>query len=110
MLEFRFLFSSSARWFKVSLRLGLKPKPLEERKYCLRRPVKRVARRFSREKQIEVLMFLAHHRVNTDNGSYRPPTQAEASKWFKISQQNISNWVRNQDGILGKQKGAYRVD
>jgi hypothetical protein len=92
------------------LRPGPKPKPLEERKYTPRPPIKRVVRRFSREKQIEVLMFLTHHRVKMDNGSYRPPTQPEASRWFKIPQQTISRWVRNKDGILEKKKGSYRVD
>ena len=43
---------------------------------------------YSREKIIQVLVFLTHHRVpNKGATSCRPPTQTEAAQWLKIPQQ-----------------------
>ena len=66
-------------------------------------------RRYSREKTVQVLIFVAQHRVpaNKDT-SCRPPTQTEAAQWFKIPQ-NISGWWRNRDEIVVRQEGSYRI-
>lgn len=62
-------------------------------------------------------MFLIHHCVieETDTGvvpnwCYRPPTQQQATIWFKISQQIISAWWRNIINIFSLQTGSYNVE
>ncbi|KAF8421173.1 hypothetical protein EV426DRAFT_718824 [Tirmania nivea] len=58
---------------------GPKPKCLENRVYKVQGPIQRVKRSYSREKKIEVLMFLIHHRLPKDSDEdneieYRCPT------------------------------------
>ncbi|RPB23139.1 hypothetical protein L211DRAFT_299297 [Terfezia boudieri ATCC MYA-4762] len=82
---------------KSKQRPGRKPKPLEDRVYKVRGPIRRIERSYSREKKGEVLMFLMHHRVpkdlkfddDDDVVEYRPPIQMEASRWFKIPQRSM---------------------
>jgi len=97
---------------KMKLRPGRKPKPLEERVYRHVGPIQRVERTYSREKKVEVLMFLTHHRVPKDSHcdwlEYRPPTQMEASKWFKIPQRTIACWWRDRVDIIGQKIGSRR--
>ena len=75
---------------------GPKPKPLDARPYKQHKPISRIERSYPRERKIQVLLFLIHHRVkddqrrraragytNTepespDGAVYRPPTTAEA--------------------------------
>ena len=91
-------------------RPGPKTTPLEARPYKQRKPVSRIERSYSRERKIEVLLFLIHHRVKDDqrrraragcenadtelpNGTiYRPPTAAEASAYWKIPEITIKSW------------------
>lgn len=82
---------------KAKQRPRPKPKTLENRVYKARGPIRRVERSYSREKKIEVLMFLMHHRVPKDDDEddgieYRCPAQTEASQWFKIPQRTIAEW------------------
>ncbi|KAF8417272.1 hypothetical protein BGX38DRAFT_1070071, partial [Terfezia claveryi] len=91
-------------------RPGPKPKCLESRVYKVRGPIQRVQRSYSREKKIEVLMFLIHHRLPKDNDQdeYRCPTQTEASQWFKIPQRTIAQWWKNRVQIVGQKIGSRR--
>ena len=48
---------------KAKQRPGPKPKPLEDQVYKAKGLIRRVKRSYSREKKVEVLMFLIHHRI-----------------------------------------------
>ena len=76
-----------------------KTTPLDARPYKQHKPISRIKRSYSRERKIQVLLFLIHHQVkdnqrrraragytNTetelpDSTVYRPPTTAEASAY-----------------------------
>jgi len=73
---------------KARQRPGRKPKALEDRVYKARDPIRRVERSYSREKKVEVLMFLTHHRVpkfddEDDRVEYRPPRQASGLRFHR---------------------------
>ncbi|KAF8448369.1 hypothetical protein BGX38DRAFT_1189847 [Terfezia claveryi] len=51
---------------KAKQRPGPKPKSLENRVYKIWEPIQKVKRSYSREKKIEVLMILIHHRLPQD--------------------------------------------
>ena len=97
---------------KAKQRPGPKPKALENRVYKVRGPIRRVERSYSREKKIEVLIFLMHRLPKgggEDDGiEYRCPTQTEASQWFRIPQRTISEWLRNRVQIVGQKIGSRR--
>lgn len=90
------------------LRPGRKPKSLENRIYKPAKRIVRIKRSYAREKTVEVLMFLLHHRLPKGSG-LRTPTQVEASKWFKIPQRSIAVWWQNRDLIVGQKIGARRL-
>ncbi|EGS23646.1 uncharacterized protein CTHT_0003420 [Thermochaetoides thermophila DSM 1495] len=101
---------------------GPQPKPLKE--------IKRVERTYTRERKIEVLMYLLNHRVpdkrdlkhvprarlgqphgfdrnkdlvQTEDGEwvwYRPPTYAEASAFWKIPMPTICGWWESRKKLL----------
>ncbi|KAK3393168.1 hypothetical protein B0H63DRAFT_516370 [Podospora didyma] len=111
-------------------RPGPAPKPLSERLAMkAAKPVRRVERSYTRERKIEVLMFLLNHRVPdprprkvprrrigqpheeeltqpmvaTPNGDlvwYRAPTYAEASSWWKIPTPTIQGWWDSREKLL----------
>lgn len=64
-------------------RPGPKAKPLSNGAYKLRCPIRRIRRSYSRQRKIEVLLFLLNHRVaaNTAESEYWRPTFAEASAY-----------------------------
>jgi hypothetical protein len=85
------------------------------------KPVKRLQRSYSREKKIQVLTFLAHHKVvrarqrqqrRRDGASeadtvlsidvllYRDVTLEEAGAFFKIPVSTIHNWWARREAIL----------
>ena len=99
-------------------RPGPKPTPLEARPYKQHKPISRIIRSYSRERKIQVLLFLLHHRVQddqrrraragctnaetelSDGTIYRPPTAAEASAYWKIPEPTIKSWWRQRDKIV----------
>ncbi|KAH8812934.1 hypothetical protein F5884DRAFT_318914 [Xylogone sp. PMI_703] len=100
---------------------GPKPKPLHERKYKPRtKPVSALRRSYSKERKIEVLMFLLYHQVGisprttyrvpkyrtglpeSTNSCYRPVTIKEASEFWKIPEGTIHEWWVRRDRILSK--------
>jgi hypothetical protein len=99
---------------------GPKPKPLLDRK-AVDKPVKRQQRSYSREKKIQVLTFLLHHKMVrtrqrqrrrrdgaseadalllTDVLVYRDVTLEETSVFFKIPVTTVYNWWARRDAIL----------
>src|SRR6266702_7604593 len=96
-------------------RPGPKTTPLDARPYKQHKPISRIERSYSRERKIQVLLFLIHHRVKDDqrrraragctnaetelpDGTvYRPPTAAEASAYWKIPEPTIKGWWRQRD-------------
>lgn len=94
---------------------GPKPKALEDRVYKPSKPIKRREASYSRQKKIEVLKFLTHHKVFLDGSishrpdRYREPTIAEAARHFNIPRRSISNWVKQSDQILNNatKNGMY---
>ena len=97
---------------RARCRPGPKPKPLSNRVYKPRGPIKRVRRTYSRERKIEVLLFLIHHRVppsqNSRSTEYRRPTNAEAASYWKIPENTIQEWWKKQDEILGMKSDSRR--
>ncbi|KAF2186694.1 hypothetical protein K469DRAFT_726176 [Zopfia rhizophila CBS 207.26] len=97
-------------------RPGPKPTPLDARPYKQHKPISRIERSYSRERKIEVLLFLIHHRVKddqrrraragcanvelSDGTVYRPPTTAEASAYWKIPDRTIRAWWQQRDKIV----------
>jgi hypothetical protein len=99
---------------------GPKPKSLLDRK-AVDKPVKRLQRTYSREKKIQVLTFLVHHKVvrarqrqqrRRDGASeadallsidvllYRDVTLEEAGAFSKIPVTTIYNWWARREAIL----------
>ena len=97
-----------------------KPKPLLDRK-AVDKPVKRQQRSYSREKKIQVLTFLLHHKVVRSAGQqrrrregaseadaslpvdrliYRDVTLEEAAAFFKIPIRTAGGWWAQRDTIL----------
>ncbi|GAB1311408.1 hypothetical protein MFIFM68171_01618 [Madurella fahalii] len=111
-------------------RPGPTPKPLAERLPTKPvKQVKRVERSYSRERKIEVLLYLLNHRVpdarprrvprrrigqpheqeltqpmvRTETGEYvwyRAPTYAEASEFWKIPTPTIQGWWDSREKLL----------
>ncbi|KAK0633462.1 hypothetical protein B0T14DRAFT_561058 [Immersiella caudata] len=111
-------------------RMGPKPKPLSERvqSWTFDKPKTRLERSYTRERKIEVLMYLVKHNIPFDTSyrkvarkrigqyneeaefsevgpdgrtvSYRSPTYKEASEFWKIPVATISNWWEHRDKIL----------
>ncbi|KAK4240677.1 hypothetical protein C8A03DRAFT_12979, partial [Achaetomium macrosporum] len=103
---------------------GPAPKPLSERlKARALKEVKRVERSYTRERRIQVLLWLINHRVpdartthlprrrmgqplvlersETDaNVWYRPPTYEEASQFWKVPIPTIQGWWDRRKKIL----------
>ena len=95
--------------------------------------IKRPQKNCSRNRKIEVLMFIHHHRVVLEpsgvgyrlprvpvgleitsekklNGTtiyYRPPTFSEASNFWKVPLRTIEYWWAHQATILEPQRKAY---
>jgi len=105
-------------------RPGPKTTPLDARPYKQHKPISRIERSYSRERKIQVLLFLIHHRVKDDqrrraragctnaetelpDGTvYRPPTAAEASAYWKIPEPTIKGWWRQRDKIVESKAGS----
>jgi hypothetical protein len=51
---------------RIPKKRGPKPKPIEERPYKQPKPISRVQRSYSRERKIEVILYLLHHRIQDD--------------------------------------------
>ncbi|KAK4034006.1 hypothetical protein C8A01DRAFT_39524 [Parachaetomium inaequale] len=111
-------------------RPGPAPKPLSEKLRAKPlKEVRRVKRKFTRERKIEVLLYLLNHRVadtrerrcprrrmgqpheeeltqpiaQGENGNfvwYRAPTYTEASKFWKIPVPTICGWWDSREKIL----------
>ncbi|KAK3330823.1 hypothetical protein B0H66DRAFT_544976 [Apodospora peruviana] len=106
---------------------GPAPKPMMElAKFKNKKPVKRAERSYTRERKIEVILFLLNHKVVDDRQQlrqprrrigqplenivevgpdgqlvkYRAPTYAEASEWFKVPVPTINGWWDNRVKIL----------
>lgn len=109
---------------------GPAPKPLSEKlKAKALKQIKRVERSYTRERKIEVLLYLLTHRVpdsgprktprrrigqpqedcstqpvvENENGElvwYRAPTYAEASDFWKIPTPTIQGWWDSRDKLL----------
>jgi len=105
-------------------RPGPAPKPKHElAKWKNKKPLQRVERSYTRERKIEVLMFLLNHRIAdtmpgraprrrlgqppiaeepTGRNEYgqlvweRAPTYAEASAWYKVPMPTIHGWWDNR--------------
>jgi hypothetical protein len=100
---------------------GPKPKSLLDRK-AVEKPVKRQQRSYSREKKIQVLTFLVHHKVvrsritqqrrrrqgaceadallSVDLLTYRDVTLDEAGAFFKIPVRTIGGWWARREAVL----------
>ena len=92
------------------VRPGPKAKPMRNRVYKLRGPIRRIRRSYSRERKIEVLLFLLNHRVaaNEAEAEYRRPTFAEASAYWKIPLSTIHEWWEKQEEILQQKTNSHR--
>ncbi|RPB00518.1 hypothetical protein L873DRAFT_1564006, partial [Choiromyces venosus 120613-1] len=91
---------------------GPKPKPLASRSHQPRGPIQRIRRSYSKARKIQVLLFLLHHRVAVDGtaqSQFRPPTQLEASRYWKIPEATISQWWLKRDEILQLPSTARRA-
>ncbi|KAF2184892.1 hypothetical protein K469DRAFT_750733 [Zopfia rhizophila CBS 207.26] len=82
--------------------------PLEVRPYKQHELISRIERSYPRERKVDVILFLIHHRVKNDqrrqaragctnielsDGTvYRPPTTAEALAYWKIPDRTIRAW------------------
>ncbi|KAM5380051.1 hypothetical protein ACJZ2D_003698 [Fusarium nematophilum] len=84
----------------LAKRRGPRPKPYSERQYTPRAPIQRVQRSYSRRKKEEVIIWLTHHRVEGQNGVFKPPSLRDAADHFKISHTTIAGWWRHRDDIL----------
>lgn len=98
-----------------------------------RQPIKRVERSFTKERKVEVLLFLECHRVRKAVPKKAPlkknsvatrakraaeetdtivkwirPTQHQASVYWKIPENTIRNWWTAREGIFGQQ-GTTRL-
>jgi hypothetical protein len=100
---------------------GPKPKPLLDRQ-AVDKPVKRLLRSYSREKKIQVLTFLLHHKMvrsrlvqqrrrrqgaseadaflSVDQLTYRDVTLEEAAAFFKIPLATVGRWWVGREAIL----------
>ncbi|KAK5654958.1 hypothetical protein OQA88_6715 [Cercophora sp. LCS_1] len=109
-------------------RRGPKPKPLSEKVkgWKFEKPKRRQERSYTRERKIEVIMFLLNHRVpdtrevmprrrygqydveneppqENPDGTFtyfRAPTYTEASEWWKIPTATICSWWDKREAIL----------
>ncbi|KAK4234662.1 hypothetical protein C8A03DRAFT_18485, partial [Achaetomium macrosporum] len=105
-------------------RRGPKTTPLAQRAPSkVFKPIQRIERTFSRQKKIEVLSFLHHHRIynperrldfrlrsgTQDNGDYRPPTLAGASVFFQIARSTIKTWWKNLEAIVEGKVPKFRA-
>ncbi|RFU25261.1 hypothetical protein B7463_g11085, partial [Scytalidium lignicola] len=114
--------SANIQWPQYS-KPGPKPKPLEERIYKPRsQPVTSARRSFTRERKIEVLKYLFHHKViatssphyqkprvrfgmpesiiTVDGVTYQAVTTEEASQFWKIPVSTIKQWWLKREEIL----------
>ena len=102
------------------LKPGRKPKPVEDRTPPPSRPVQRVERTYSRQRKIEVVLFLMHHFIPTKplldpnhqkprirSGDlppplegFRRPTYDEGQEYWKIPRTTIIRWWGNRDSIV----------
>ncbi|CAK7271077.1 hypothetical protein SEPCBS57363_004430 [Sporothrix epigloea] len=94
---------------------GPKPKPLDQRKYTVTKPVLRVERSYSNDKRRDVLAYLYNERVYDPCSSmqvrqgmtrhpadqYREVSYREASIYFKIPKSTITKWWAQRERILG---------
>jgi hypothetical protein len=100
---------------------GPKPKSLLDRN-AVDKPVKRLQRSYSREKKIQVLTFLLHHKMvrsrlaqqrrrrqgaseadaflSVDLLTYRDVTLEEAAAFFKIPLATVGYWWARREAIL----------
>jgi len=120
---------------RIPKKRGPKPKPLEERPYKQPKPISRVQRSYSRERKVEVILYLLHHRVQDDQNrriragesrigatepteptqptdstgvTYRAPTYHEASAHFKIPATTIAAWWKQKDKITNQEAAAEK--
>ncbi|KAJ0125647.1 Uncharacterized protein HZ326_31247 [Fusarium oxysporum f. sp. albedinis] len=106
--------SSGAGRPPKSKKRGQKAKPIQDRVYKVAKPVFRKEERHSKERRLEVVMFLYHHRVfdpdhpKSING-YRRPLQSEAAAYFQVKQTTISSWWREDMQNIEKEKRSYSV-
>ncbi|KAK5991915.1 hypothetical protein PT974_05305 [Cladobotryum mycophilum] len=83
---------------------GPKPKPLSERGYKPKGPVKRIERSYRAGKKDEVIMYLLHHKVPSTvfMGHPRRPSLREAAHHFKIPKSTICGWLKKDSIKLGE--------
>ncbi|KAI8416070.1 hypothetical protein FOFC_02379 [Fusarium oxysporum] len=93
---------------------GQKAKPIQDRVYKVAKPIFRKEERHSKERRLEVVVFLYHHRVfdpdhpKSING-YRRPLQSDAAAYFQVKQTTISSWWREDMQNIEKEKRSYSV-
>ncbi|KAK1595287.1 uncharacterized protein LY79DRAFT_547262 [Colletotrichum navitas] len=94
-------------------KMGKKPTPIIKRRYTPKNGIKRVERSYSQPKQVDVLLYLEHHRYPLSPGQrrrqragdtpldpangLRRPTLREAAAHFKIPLQTVSDWYQQRD-------------
>ena len=71
---------------------GPAPKPYSQRKYTPRQPIKRIERSYPKRKKEEVIIWMTHHRIELDDGTFKKPVLADASEFFKIPLTTIAGW------------------
>jgi hypothetical protein len=107
-----------------STRPGPKSKDLAHRTYnpTKFKQTQRVVRSYSREKKLDILLWLTHHEVYDPRPLYdqcyalrnsaswdsdtliRSPTEQEAADFFKIPRRTISQWWQDRAKIIDLQK------
>ncbi|KAF2091537.1 hypothetical protein K490DRAFT_52738 [Saccharata proteae CBS 121410] len=99
---------------RLAMKRDPKPKPLSERQYIPKTPIKRRHLSYTKEKKMEVLTYLEHHRVErwdpgTGKNYMRRPVQRDAAAHFKVPQATIARWTKRKDQIEALKGGARRA-
>jgi hypothetical protein len=91
---------------------GPKPKPIQDRVYRVKKPIKRKEETYPRARRLAVVMFLYRHQIydpdhwKSVNG-YRKPFLREASEYFKVPITTISGWYRKDQQDSSVTKRSY---
>ncbi|KAK1594453.1 uncharacterized protein LY79DRAFT_157434 [Colletotrichum navitas] len=98
-------------------KMGKKPKPIVHRQYTAKKPIQRIQRSYGRSKQVDVLLYLEHHRypidpscqrqrqragdspLNPANG-LRRPTFHEAAAHFGVPFSTVASWYQRRGTII----------
>jgi hypothetical protein len=105
---------------KMKAQTGSKPLPLHANLQTDPKPAKREKRTYTREKKLAVIKWISdpanyvfdgnkNARIREGmvwNDSHRPPTDEEASEFWRIPKSNIGKWWRERERILKMKKGS----